>query len=276
MSQIMCNKSYFSLTSLKIDLYFDTKFLSTATWFIIQVNWEYILVTNYHVLSWRHFETWKSLSIQSSIPNKVAIWHHIRERPWYYKKVFEDLIDSDGKELFLDWKKIGNCDVALLKIKNIPSDISIYDIDYINHKSLDVQFFPGQPLLIAWFPYWLSSYSLMPIWKSGILASEMDFDFKWFNCFLVDAWTRGWMSWSPVFVYFNNWAYTLKDWTQILRSENLYKFLWIYSSRLCIPSDERTKLWEDNCKQLDSLGSDIWQVWKESNIDILLKYTIDF
>lgn len=268
--KIMTNKSYFSLSSLKIDLYFDETFLSTATGFFIKKDNSFFLVTNYHVLSGRHFETDQPLSETGAIPNKIKIWYHQKNNPWRFKWYFSSLLDKEANQIYIDGKKLNNCDIAVLKITDIPEDIAIYDIDYKDHQSLDIKFYPWQQLLIAWFPYWLSSYSLMPIWKAWILSSEIDFDFKWLNCFLIDAWTRWWMSWSPVFAYFPWWSYELNNWSQIISSGNYYKFLWIYSSRLVIPKDEREKLGDDNCKQLDLLWSDLWQAWKDSNLDIIL------
>jgi hypothetical protein len=266
----MENKSYFSLSSLKIDLYFNETYLSTATWFIIKNKNDFFLVTNNHVFSWKDFGSNKRLSNTLAIPNKIAIWHHIKWKVWYYIKIFENLIDENNNELYINWKQKINVDIWILKLRNLTDNITIYDIDYLNHREFKAIIRPWHPMLIVWFPYWLSSYSLMPIWKNWILASELDFDFKWFNCFLIDAWTRGWMSWSPVFAYFYWWNFENEDWKHTISSQNYYKFVWIYSSRLIIPNEERKKLWKENFKQLKLLWSDIWQVWKENNIDILL------
>ena len=70
---------------------------------------------------------------------------------------------------------------------------------------------------------------MLPIWKTGNVASEPEVDFEGNPCFLIDVSAFPGMSGSPVFAISPHGVYEIKN-GSIKMGRNLKTFLGIYSS----------------------------------------------
>lgn len=260
----------YSVTSIYLDLYFNDTKLWSWTGCIIKSWTEFFLITNYHVLSGRDFITQEPIDHNCAIPNKVKIHCMIENDPCKYNIINEDIWNN-----FFWWPDM-NMDLVILKINDCSYDISTHNIlNYIDQRWIDDQpiIYPWQTICIVWFPYWVTQFAKLPIWKTWAIASEYNVPFQGRDqCFLIDAATRWGMSWSPVFAYFSS-VYSTHKWENKLTiGLSQYKFLWIYSGRWKFPKEAMNLEWisKSDAKEINEIWSDIWMVWKTECIDILL------
>jgi hypothetical protein len=192
-----------SVQSLYVEVYKDDKLLGSATGFIIKSKTQNYLVTNYHVVTGRSPVDRRWLNPKDTIkPNKIAILHNAKILGKNIYK-WEELLDKNGKPLWRE-NKIGNemVDVVELPLKDT-SKISIYPVPY--KSQLDTLLFlqPMDRVFILGFPLGLKSTPALPIWKSGLLASEPYIDQENKPIVWIDAITFPGMSGSPVY-YISN------------------------------------------------------------------------
>ncbi|MFT3972346.1 MAG: hypothetical protein QM699_02505 [Amaricoccus sp.] len=225
------------------------------------------LITNWHVVSGRHFLSKEYLNESRRIPIylQVILQHD------FPKEVLDFLIDitpghedrrcdieeiyNSGKSLhgpfgvrcdiynkerdaplWLEHCKLNSkCDVVAIPFE-VPSAAS-HRIAYANGSSPIENLLAGSPAFIVGFPHGLSAGHWLPIWKSGYVASEPNFDISIgtqphidfgeigginLPAFFIDSLTRGGMSGSPVFVANNNES----------TSSRRYHFVGAYSGRI--------------------------------------------
>ena len=235
--------------SLKLELYNNSTPLSTATGFIIKHNYEYYLITNWHVLSGIEYFKGGISNKNGLIPNKLVIYHHAKNLGQWFK-VEENLYNKKTK-LWYELK-IGKTlvDVVALRLTNIPDNINIYPFD-LNLDKTDMIPVVAMPASIIGFPHGGSGYGVFPIWKTGHLASDPDLDYLNLPVLLVDATTKPGMSGSPVVLRLNGGFDTRSGGTVMSQSGLSTIFLGIYSGQ-------------------DSLREIGW-VWKSIVIRDLLK-----
>ena len=240
-----------TITSLHLELFFDSAYLSSATGFVIEKDSKYYLATNWHVVSGRHPKTNKPISSTGVIPNKMRVWHNQKDKlgNWIAK---DYPLQEKGASL---WKEIDigseKADVVILPFED-SGDISLYPLD-LNLKDVDLLVSPSEDLSIIGFPYGKASDGKFAIWKSGNLASDEDINYDNKPIFLIDATTKGGMSGSPVFAIRIG---------QVRSSQGLNigssatRFLGVYSGRITGEGVEDIP--------------DIGLVWKTSVLDQLL------
>ena len=221
-----------SVRSLLLVLTANGNKLSTATGFVVQRNKKYYLVTNWHVLSGRNTETNEPMSSTAAIPDEIHIFHHAKDKLGFWLQTTEKLIDSHGNKIWKEHLTYEKIDIAILELthtNNIdfyPLDLELADVDMIPQ--------PAMPISILGFPFGLSSggsNGLLPIWKTGHIATDPDIDYDGKPAFLIDATTRGGMSGSPVVLRMSS-GYTTKNGNMIMGSSMQTKFLGVYSGRI--------------------------------------------
>jgi len=238
-----------SAVSLHVETWFDNVCLSFATGFIIERDGSFYLVTNWHVFSGRHPKTLKPLSKTSAIPNKIRVWYHVKDRVGNWVAKTHDLLDKDGKELWVSRDFKGEkIDIAVLGIQKT-DDIIFYPLD-TKLESTDIVISPSEPVSIIGFPGGQTSDGKFPIWKTGHVASDIGLDYSGKPIFLIDATTKPGMSGSPVLAKRVGMITTSEG---IKMGGQATKFMGVYSGRVS----------DDEAPDSSNLG----QVWKPHVID---------
>lgn len=240
----MSDKKYYvddySLTSLRLDLYFDNTILGSATCFIVNEKGKDFLVTNYHVLTGRHPDTNRVINSSAAIPNKIRVWcHSSLSVRGYGAWVIRDLslYDEEGKPRWIEHPQMcirdpehpseHNVDIVVLPLDS-DIDIKIYSIDLFGND--DILVAPGTPVSIIGYPLGLTGADLFPIWKTGHIASDIEAHYS-NRFFYIDATTRGGMSGSPV--VYRSWGVNQTLSGEIIFSNGITtKLLGIYSGRI--------------------------------------------
>lgn len=189
-----------SVQSLYIETYFDSQFLGNATGFIIKSKSQNYLITNWHVVTNKDPNTQKWINLKTQIsPNKIKILQN-SEILGNYSIKEESLIKDDGTKLFTEFK-IGNkiVDVVAIPIKDTISNIKLYPVDY--SKTTDsLIVMPTDRVFVLGFPKGFKSAPALPIWKSGLIASEPDLDQEGKPIIWIDILSYKGMSGSPVYL----------------------------------------------------------------------------
>lgn len=204
--------------------YSETK-VSDATAFVFSgPDGKNFLITNWHVVSGRHPTTNSPLSPKAAIPNVISCWFHGSKEVGTWVRIQLPLVNWGTEEkLWLEHPMGKNIDVIALPLEDL--FITLYPL-YPNLFITDVKISPSEPVSIIGFPFGLPSSGQLPIWKTGHVASDTDFDFDDKPAFLIDATVRPGMSGSPVVVREREF---LSDDKSIFIPINASKFLGIFS-----------------------------------------------
>ena len=203
--------------------------LSSATAFYFESDGKWFLITNWHVVSGRNFLTGEpidgggeptslvaklsSYDIEGSKEGEFAIWPH-------------DLSLYEGEHpVWLEHPCLGRlCDVVAIPTER-PETCPKFMHNAANLISVgpnsNIPIRPGGDVFIIGFPRSISVGFGLPLWKSGYIASEPQYDVDLDGkptqfgrmeggirvpAFFVDAQTRKGISGSPVFArYFGTW-----------------------------------------------------------------------
>ncbi len=201
--------------------------IASGTGFFFEVDDQWFVVTNWHNVTGRDFQTSKLLSKHARIPTHLiaklstyklgnsqnqsfAIGPH--EVPLYHKNQACWLEHRDhGRSVdvvAIPWERPEACPQFMHNAAN-----------RISTDNIPVQ--PGCIVFVVGFPQAISVGFGLPLWKSGYVASEPHYDVtlegrlqdfgglkggRHVPAFFIDAQTRAGMSGSPVFArYFGTW-----------------------------------------------------------------------
>nr|WP_315245771.1 trypsin-like peptidase domain-containing protein [uncultured Flavobacterium sp.] len=188
-----------SVQSLYIEIFKDSTFLGSATGFVIKSKTRNYLVTNYHVVTNKSPTNNQWLDPKLPIaPNKLKIVHNANILGNYVIST-ENLFDKKGKQLWYD-NKIKNEMVDVIELPLTDTvKAKIYPVNYKTSSYDNVKITPSERVFILGFPKGIKSAPFFPVWKSGLLASEPDFDQEGKPIVWVDALTYKGMSGAPVY-----------------------------------------------------------------------------
>ncbi|MFW7250043.1 S1 family peptidase [Enterobacter sp. BNK-34] len=128
-------------------------------------------------------------------------------------------------------------DVVLIKLPN--ADYREHDIAAITRQSKipNVQINPSSTVVLIGYPYGLhDSSNMLPIWKTGSIASEPDYDFNGKKLFVVDVSAHPGMSGSPVF-YVSHGGFVTKGGGYAIADGMQVHFMGIFASMHNISSE---------------------------------------
>lgn len=216
-----------SLQSLYIETYRDSIFLGSATGFIIKPNKTNYLVTNYHVLTKKNPINNQWLDPKNAIsPNKVLILF-ISEKGDQYVIKTERLFDDKGNKNWYEHKlKNEFIDVVELPLKDT-LNVSIFPVNYKESAYDSVRISTLDKVYILGFPKGVRSFPSLPVWKSGTIASEPEFDQDSKPLIWVDAVTYPGMSGAPVY-FKSNEVLTMNNGKRAIVSGSS-KFMGVFS-----------------------------------------------
>lgn len=138
-----------SATSLRVELKFNSKVLSSASAFIVRWQQEDYLVTNWHVVTGRDAETNKCLDKKyAAVPDIMAVRFHAKGRLGSWISIDVPLLSSDGQELWLEHPLGRKVDVAAIKLApEITSQVSLYPLD-LELANVDMVAMPAMPVSV--------------------------------------------------------------------------------------------------------------------------------
>ena len=225
-------RSTYSQCPFRIDVYGGadvTQPLSTATAFYYCYAGEWFLITNWHVVTGRHFLTRKLLDKQGREPSEIKVnlqtWHDVypavpagepqqEKFKAFWPAEYNTKLYEDNEPQWFEHPTYGHlCDVAALPFPR-PLDCPEFmhnAANLISKTKIPVE--PGSTVFIIGFPHGISTGPGLPLHKSGYIASEpyyqITVDGTILPAFLLDSQTRQGMSGSPVFAqYFGKWDLT--------------------------------------------------------------------
>ena len=220
----------YSLSTVPVEQLFGERSLGHATGFIWKspVHRCY-LVTNWHVVTCRNFETGNNLRCDGGRPDRFRLLINPRRREFDKIRREISIVDEDGNPLWLV-HPIKNVDVALVPLPFGLDDnaISLYPINTLTKHPLSVQV--GMDVYILGYPFG-PELPAFPVWKRGSIASEPQLVRLGRDYLLVDTASRPGMSGAPVIR--RSWTnHVLEDTTSLSLDPKPYtKFIGVYSGR---------------------------------------------
>lgn len=218
-----------TVTSLLVVTGANDNVLSSATGFVVLHEDRPFLITNWHVLTGRHADSGELLSTATgAVPDILAIFHHAPERLGARVKKIENLYDPAGVPRWIEHPKGREIDVVALPLHELDGvELRAFDLGLAD---TDVETLIGMPVSIIGFPFGIEELGEFPIWKTGHIATEPQWNFKGRPVFLVDATTRGGMSGSPVVLRRSD-GVRLNEAQEFVHTSPVSRFLGIYASR---------------------------------------------
>jgi hypothetical protein len=237
----------FSLKSLYLELYRGEQRVGVATGFIVKKNDSDYLITNWHVITGRNPSNNQPIHSNAVVdPNVLKIWFHgLNLGTWIRKDV--QIVSPAGNKNWLEHERGREIDVVAVALET-PRDVTIYDMD-LALADFDLMLYPSEAVSIIGFPKGLTSTGKLPIWKTGHIASDIDFDWNNKPVFLIDATTKGGMSGSPVIAK----RVSIYQTSRGNSIGNAVRFLGVYSGR-----------------EIGESGIEVGLVWKPKVISEIL------
>ena len=195
-----------SSKSIYIEVYHDSILLSSATGFAVVKGKKY-LITNWHVVSGRHFITNECLNKNCSLPNNLVVTfkaHDSDGLKWKKEKI--ELFDKDGNPNWIEHPVYKN----KVDIVAIPFDIDCNNYHYDDYYPYTSNYglVVTEPVFVIGFPYGLfikNEDEPHAVWTSGTVASDPELNLNMegeeLPCFLIDSRTREGQSGSPIIYY---------------------------------------------------------------------------
>ena len=216
----------FSCKPLYLETHRGQQKLGVATGFVVDNNGAKYLITNWHVVTARNpFNNRQPLSLTGvADPDMLKVWFHGNTLGTWIRKDVR-LINDNGDNLWLEHERNEQIDVVAIPL-TITEDITIYPID-LTLADFDLKIYPSEAVSIIGFPKGLTFAGILPIWKTGHVASDIEIDWDGKPAFLIDATTKRGMSGSPVIAK----RVCIYQTSRGNNMGNAVKFLGVYSGR---------------------------------------------
>ena len=182
--------------------------LGEATGFFCQFRARTFLVTNWHVVSGRHFQTRQALHYSRALPGALTVHAYVTRTghgagiPSSSTAFRLTLLDNEGRPRWLEHPLFGaDIDVIALDIGTaLPQGTRVCHIDLESELAAQLHLAVMDQAFVTGFPLQASTTpNSLPIYKSGTIASEPAvFDSQ--PRFYIDGKTKTGMSGSPVMV----------------------------------------------------------------------------
>jgi len=250
-----------SLTTTKLQLAFDGAILATGSAFFYEAHGRPFLVTNRHNLTGRDQNTGKPLDTKNGgIPNTLKFsmpkyerrgnnieftgqqeWNfelrwQLTNPPWLEHPALGDKADIVALDLLKHWKD---------------SQQPVACVNTLPHSHF-LSILPAGSVSVVGYPFGVSVNNHYPIWITGSIASEPNFDADGKPAMYIDCRTNKGASGSPVFSVLNGGTApvdevpTTNDMSMHMNFGNFHsaafyvpvqRFLGIYSGRINANSD---------------------------------------
>ena len=192
---------------------------SAASAFFFDTNGRWFIITNWHVVTGRHFLDRRPLgeALPFSLTAKLSSYAvGDRERGTFGVAPHDIPLYRGDQPVWFEHPELSaSCDVVAIPMAR-PASCPDFMHNAANRISADrVPAEPGTTVFVIGFPHALSVGFGLPLWKSGYVASEPHYDVTLggrlasgggliggvrIPAFFIDAQTRAGMSGAPVFV----------------------------------------------------------------------------
>lgn len=170
---------------------FGKEKLANATCFFGQDSqYRFHIITNWHVVTGRHFETTELLDREfASVPDNLLV----RVRSLHSSNDAEELViplyDEQDQPLWYEHPKHGRrMDVVAIPLK-VEKGWSRPALQMALPDRADILIAPTERVTILGFPLG-ESVDGLPVWTTGFIASEPSANYKNLPCMLIDSRTR--------------------------------------------------------------------------------------
>ncbi|MGI8464789.1 S1 family peptidase [Pectobacterium punjabense] len=189
------------------------------------------LATNYHVITGIS-PTEKG--IKPVLGDEIAIQLRDKSGRSYYKTI---PLFINNYQNWLEHPTDGEADIVLIPIpKNLMDEADFSSISR-ETKIDNLLLHPSYPVVMVGYPHgYRDSVNNLPIWKTGSLASEPEYDFDGKKVIVVDISAYPGMSGSPAFFVSHN-GYTAKNGNIFMGGGMVVHFLGVYASMQMLNSD---------------------------------------
>jgi hypothetical protein len=224
------------LRSLAVSARFEGTELGAATAFVVAYRGRRYLVTNWHVAAGRDPASGKPASGTSGVPDRLAVLHHVADKPGHWEYRTHMLYGDDGEPLWLEHPDHGRTvDVVALPLPDVVTEAQLFPYD-LDHPGPRIVFGPSNAVSIIGFPFSLSGGGGLGVWVQGTLATEPSIDYWELPLLLVDSRTRKGQSGSPVILYRTD-GYMTEDGSMINNGVPATRLIGVYSGRINEQSD---------------------------------------
>ncbi len=221
------------------------------------------LVTNFHVLTG---VSPNERSQKSFIGDEIEI--KLRDK---HGKIYAKIIQlfENGNRLWLEHPTDMEADIALIPL--VPELLADADFRCITKKTSisNIQINPSSQVVMIGYPHgYHDSVNNLPIWKTGSLASEPDFDFDGKRLIVVDISAFPGMSGSPA-LYVSHSGYHTKNGDMMMTVGMQVHFLGVYASMQMLNSDLYLEQVQNSTryKISHSESLQLGQVWKSALLE---------
>ena len=261
-----------SLITTPIILLKKEKVISRGTgfYYILEDSDKHIvfLVTNYHVLTGN--------SPSSSEPPKgdniKFYFHKDPNNPGDVKEIRIPLYTKENNKIWISSSDYPDADVAAIPMSSaFTKGVSIYGIsEKWTESNLKIR--PSSTITLTGYPYgFFDTKNWLPIWKTGTIATEPNYDFEGKPLMLIDISAFPGMSGSPAFAIANGAYQTIKGPTTF---GQVRMFLGIYASMQMVTEAKYLEelAQKDSEKGIKISSSlELGHIWKSSLIVNMIK-----
>ena len=229
--------------------YFNETAGSISTSFLWKHNQNFSLVTAWHVVSGRHFQSKKVLSKTGLLPNKLAVSVCVALRHsgfhWVTWPVQIPLYFDDGRARYLVHPEKGDdFDIAVLplgsnfvgeiitaasKVRDAPREC--FAVECASEITQEMLLMAADDVFIVGFPEGIQGGEYLPIWKRASIASEPAVDPNKLPVMLVDTLGKEGLSGSPVYRRATSGVYFTEPGKSTVATGPVSNFVGLYSGR---------------------------------------------
>jgi hypothetical protein len=225
-----------SLVTSRLRLFYRNTELGVGTGFFYERNGQFYLITNWHVVSGRNFQTLECMLANGGLPDRLKFTVWCREHFGAWMEIdcmlYEDAL-ANGQPEKPTWLEHEvqrrNIDVVAIPII-LPQDAILVTSNYLNTvptMSLKV----ARDVFVLGYPKGISGSGVFPIWKKASIATEPAIQLDGLPKMLVDTATREGMSGAPVIAIADG-GYEEEDGSSVRTLGRFYRFVGVYSGRL--------------------------------------------
>jgi Trypsin-like peptidase domain len=233
-----------SLVTTPIIALYHSQELGSATGFFYRHDNHLFLITNWHVATGRHFETFECLNKQGGLPDRLRIMlfggghllggsGQLGEAMDFELTLYRDSDSNQHPEQPLWWEHAAwrrRVDIVAIPL-DIPPEVKVNTIDAVNTVP-SMLLTVSRDVFVLGYPKGISGGRGLPIWKRASIATEPAIDLDGLPKMLIDTATREGMSGAPVIALADG-DFEVEGMPPAYRKPGrVYRFVGVYSGRL--------------------------------------------
>jgi hypothetical protein len=227
-----------SLVTSKLRVFARDLELGCATGFFVEHKGRLFLVTNWHVVSGRHFQTGKPMDEQkATLPDRLRYLAPCKghDGEWMEAEclLYKDANDTRAPEAPV-WFEHGahghKIDVVAIPI-TLPDGATAHTIDRVNTVP-KLLLSISRDVFVLGYPRGIDGGRGFPIWKRASIATEPEIQLDGLPKMLIDTATREGMSGAPVIAIADGDFDVEGQPAAYRKPGRVYRFVGVYSGRL--------------------------------------------